>query len=268
MNSPDRSRPLPARPISVRVNYLAYPRAQDSSRERRRGSIAESGAARAYDRTRGLGPDSDLTRPAVSSTTGSVPMPQLSPRRSAAIVPERHGIVDARQLHRRWNRRQLDPPARHGRERSSACAPGRLPGGDVARHVRVPLCGRVPGRSHGRHQRPAAARICGNSATSSDADQPDRARRPRSDPARARCPAPPDERAAARATSSSATDGIRVASPPRVWFDCGRDLDDERFERLTEWVLDHHAVRADAVEPGHGAEHSVGPHRDRPASTG
>ena len=36
-------------------------------------------------------------------------------------------------------------------------------------------------------------------------------------------------------------DGIRVASPPRVWFDCGRDLDDERFERLTEWVLDHHA---------------------------
>ena len=36
-------------------------------------------------------------------------------------------------------------------------------------------------------------------------------------------------------------DGIRVASPPRVWFDCGRDLDDERFERLTEWVMDHHA---------------------------
>jgi Transcriptional regulator, AbiEi antitoxin len=35
-------------------------------------------------------------------------------------------------------------------------------------------------------------------------------------------------------------DGIRVASPPRAWFDCARDLDDERFERLTEWVLDHH----------------------------
>jgi hypothetical protein len=35
-------------------------------------------------------------------------------------------------------------------------------------------------------------------------------------------------------------DGIRVASPPRAWFDCARDLDDARFERLTEWVLDHH----------------------------
>jgi very-short-patch-repair endonuclease len=36
-------------------------------------------------------------------------------------------------------------------------------------------------------------------------------------------------------------DGIRVACPPRAWFDCARDLDDERFERLTEWVLDRHA---------------------------
>ncbi len=36
-------------------------------------------------------------------------------------------------------------------------------------------------------------------------------------------------------------DGITVASPPRAWFDCARDLDDARFERLTEWVLDHHA---------------------------
>lgn len=36
-------------------------------------------------------------------------------------------------------------------------------------------------------------------------------------------------------------DGIRVASPPRAWFDCARDIDDERFERLTEWVLDRHA---------------------------
>lgn len=35
-------------------------------------------------------------------------------------------------------------------------------------------------------------------------------------------------------------DGIRIASPPRAWFDCARDLDDDRFERLTEWVLDHH----------------------------
>ncbi len=37
-------------------------------------------------------------------------------------------------------------------------------------------------------------------------------------------------------------DGIRLASPPRAWFDCARDLDDERFERLTEWVLDHHST--------------------------
>jgi very-short-patch-repair endonuclease len=37
-------------------------------------------------------------------------------------------------------------------------------------------------------------------------------------------------------------DGIRVASPPRAWFDCARDIDDERFERLTEWVLDQHAT--------------------------
>jgi very-short-patch-repair endonuclease len=36
------------------------------------------------------------------------------------------------------------------------------------------------------------------------------------------------------------SDGIVVASPPRAWFDCARDLDDERFERLTEWVLDNH----------------------------
>lgn len=36
-------------------------------------------------------------------------------------------------------------------------------------------------------------------------------------------------------------DGIRVASPPRAWFDCARDLDDARFERLTEWVLDQHS---------------------------
>lgn len=36
-------------------------------------------------------------------------------------------------------------------------------------------------------------------------------------------------------------DGIVVASPPRTWFDCARDLDDAHFERLTEYVLDHHA---------------------------
>jgi hypothetical protein len=36
-------------------------------------------------------------------------------------------------------------------------------------------------------------------------------------------------------------DGITVAAPPRAWFDCARDLDDERFERLTESVLDQHA---------------------------
>ncbi len=36
-------------------------------------------------------------------------------------------------------------------------------------------------------------------------------------------------------------DGIRLASPPRTWFDCARDLEDEPFEMLTEWVIDHHA---------------------------
>ena len=36
-------------------------------------------------------------------------------------------------------------------------------------------------------------------------------------------------------------DGIVIASPPRAWFDCARDVDDERFERLTEWVLDNHS---------------------------
>ena len=39
--------------------------------------------------------------------------------------------------------------------------------------------------------------------------------------------------------SWSATTASVVASPPRAWFDCARDVDDERFERLTEWVLDH-----------------------------
>jgi very-short-patch-repair endonuclease len=39
-------------------------------------------------------------------------------------------------------------------------------------------------------------------------------------------------------------DGIVVASPPRTWFDCARDLDDARFERLTEWVLDNHTSLA------------------------
>jgi very-short-patch-repair endonuclease len=36
-------------------------------------------------------------------------------------------------------------------------------------------------------------------------------------------------------------DAIEVASPPRAWFDCSRDLDDEHFERLTEWMLDKHS---------------------------
>ncbi len=37
-------------------------------------------------------------------------------------------------------------------------------------------------------------------------------------------------------------DGIRIASPPRAWFDCARDLVDDGFERLTEWVLDRHTT--------------------------
>jgi very-short-patch-repair endonuclease len=36
-------------------------------------------------------------------------------------------------------------------------------------------------------------------------------------------------------------DGIRVASPPRTWFGCARDLSDVRFEALTEYVIDRHA---------------------------
>lgn len=36
-------------------------------------------------------------------------------------------------------------------------------------------------------------------------------------------------------------DGIRLASPPRAWFDCARHLRDDSFEMLTEWVLDRHA---------------------------
>lgn len=36
-------------------------------------------------------------------------------------------------------------------------------------------------------------------------------------------------------------DSIRVATPVRAWFDCARDVDDVRFEKLTEWVLDQHA---------------------------
>ena len=35
-------------------------------------------------------------------------------------------------------------------------------------------------------------------------------------------------------------DGIRVASPPRSWFDCATHVDDRRFEKLTEWVIDRH----------------------------
>jgi very-short-patch-repair endonuclease len=37
------------------------------------------------------------------------------------------------------------------------------------------------------------------------------------------------------------SDGIRVATPPRAWFDCARDLSDDAFEALTEWVLDRHS---------------------------
>lgn len=37
-------------------------------------------------------------------------------------------------------------------------------------------------------------------------------------------------------------DGIRVASPPRVWFDCAVHVDDDRFEKLAEWVLDKHTT--------------------------
>lgn len=35
-------------------------------------------------------------------------------------------------------------------------------------------------------------------------------------------------------------DRIVIASPPRTWFDCARDVGDETFEAITEWVLDRH----------------------------
>jgi len=35
-------------------------------------------------------------------------------------------------------------------------------------------------------------------------------------------------------------DAIRIATPQRAWFDCAAHLTDERFEMLTEWVLDRH----------------------------
>lgn len=35
-------------------------------------------------------------------------------------------------------------------------------------------------------------------------------------------------------------DGIRLATPARAWFDCARDLNDEKFEAMTEWVIDNH----------------------------
>lgn len=37
-------------------------------------------------------------------------------------------------------------------------------------------------------------------------------------------------------------DGITIASPVRTWFDCGRDVGDDTFEAITEWVLDRHAT--------------------------
>lgn len=36
--------------------------------------------------------------------------------------------------------------------------------------------------------------------------------------------------------------GLRVTSPPRTWFDRGRDLDDHHFEALTEHVLNRHTT--------------------------
>lgn len=36
------------------------------------------------------------------------------------------------------------------------------------------------------------------------------------------------------------SDGIRLATPARAWFDCAHDLRDEKFEAMTEWVIDNH----------------------------
>jgi very-short-patch-repair endonuclease len=35
-------------------------------------------------------------------------------------------------------------------------------------------------------------------------------------------------------------DGIVITNPVRTWFDCARDVSDETFEAVTEWVLDRH----------------------------
>ncbi len=150
-------------------------------------------------------------------------------------------------------RHRHDGPARcrrHRTERRSAprhagfaraVSPRRLCVSPRRRHVRVPLCGCVPGRldggDHRARRRPAVglpprpidgpARSCSSNTielrshgTFSSAEPTD----------------------SSRTTSSQRADGIRVASPPRAWFDCARDIDDERFERLTEWVLDQHTT--------------------------
>ena len=39
---------------------------------------------------------------------------------------------------------------------------------------------------------------------------------------------------------STRHDGVRLATPERAWFDCARDLNDEKFEAMTEWVVDNH----------------------------
>lgn len=37
-------------------------------------------------------------------------------------------------------------------------------------------------------------------------------------------------------------DGIRLTTPGRTWFDCARFMTDEKFELLTSWVVEHHAL--------------------------
>lgn len=37
-------------------------------------------------------------------------------------------------------------------------------------------------------------------------------------------------------------DSIRLATPARAWFDCSPDLHEEKFEAMTEWVIDQHCA--------------------------
>jgi hypothetical protein len=113
------------------------------------------------------------------------------------------------------------------------------PSRDRHRGRRCPTVG-VPARVAARHPTPP--------------------RRPRLDADHPRRGAPTFERDRRGSMPSNGPTASVVASPPRAWFDCARDVDDERFERLTEWVLDRHCARAHALATQRsGCRREVGP---------